>query len=233
MNKMAATPLSTHHEGPLRSNKQASLRDVAYEAIKRQILRSDLKPGEALTVAGIAEALNMGRTPVIQAIDRLTVDGLLVVMPRKGVVVSPVSLDNFIEIVEIRLLNEARAVRWAAERAGSAEIAQMGANLDATWSAAKQGDIDTFIDLDREFHQMIAHAARNSVLSEFLGNLHLKALRFWFISLRTPDHTIRICEEHAAVIEGIRNRDPDKAEKAIREHISSFHANATNQILRI
>ena len=151
MNRTIAASLSTNRNGPLRANRQASLRDLAYEAIKRQIVRSDLKPGEALTVTGIAEALGMGRTPVIQAIDRLTVDGLIVVMPRKGVVVSPVSLDNFIEIVEIRLLNEARAVRWAAERAGSAEVAQMSANLDATWLAAKQGDIDEFIDLDREF----------------------------------------------------------------------------------
>src|SRR5690348_5160813 len=103
MNRTVATPLSADRVAPLRSSKQASLRDLAYEAIKRQIVTSDLRPGEALTVAGIAEALNMGRTPVIQAIDWLTVEGLLVVMPRKGVVVSPVSLDNFIEIVEVRL----------------------------------------------------------------------------------------------------------------------------------
>src|SRR5262245_59801226 len=211
--------------------KRLSLRDMAYDALKRQIVACDLKPGEALTVSDLASALNLGRTPVFQAVDRLTIEGLVKVVPRKGIVVSPISLDDFIAIIEMRLLNETQAARWASERAGSAEIEQMERNLDAIWVAAKRGNISDFIDLDREFHRLIARASRNGVLSEFLAGLHDKSLRFWFISLRAPDHNFRVCKQHAAILDGIRKRDPKAAEKAMRDHISSFRTNATRQIL--
>lgn len=223
--------LSSRQNG--KSNgKRKSLRDTAYEEIKRRIVSCELRPGEAVTVTELADELELGRTPVIQAIDRLTVDGLVEVMPRKGVVVSPVSLDDFVEIIEMRLVNEAQAVRWAAEKASRADVAEMEANVDATWRAAHAHDIDQMIALDREFHRAITAAAGNSILSEFLGNLHDKALRFWFISLRAPDHNIRVCEQHALILEGIRAHDPVAAEKAMRDHIASFHSNTTNQILR-
>jgi DNA-binding GntR family transcriptional regulator len=215
-----------------RAGKRMSLRDQAYEAIKHQIVTCELKPGEPVTVTGLAEALTIGRTPVIQAIDRLTVDGLVRVMPRKGVVVSPVSLNDFVEIIEVRLLNEARAARWAAERAQRTEIAEMKSNLNALRGAAKQGNIDDFIALDRTFHRMISNAARNRLLADILSNLHDRSLRFWFISARVAEHTARVCEEHAAIFEAIRSHDPDAAEKMIQAHISSFHSNAMSQIIR-
>ncbi|RVU36846.1 GntR family transcriptional regulator [Hwanghaeella grinnelliae] len=212
--------------------KRKSLRDTAYEEIKRRIVSCELRPGEAVTVTELAAELELGRTPVIQAIDRLTVDGLVEVMPRKGVVVSPVSLDDFVENIEMRLINETQAVRWAAEKASRDDIARIRKNVDATWKAANAHDIDAMIALDREFHRSITAAAGNLILSEFLGNLHDKALRFWFISLRAPDHNIRVCEQHAEILAGIKKHDPAAAEKAMREHIASFHANTTNQILR-
>lgn len=226
---LADTPVGARQRS---GGRRPSLREQAYEAIKRQIISCELKPGEAVTVNGLAEALEMGRTPVIQAIDRLMLDGLVEVMPRKGVVVTPVSLDDFIEIVEMRLVNEAQAVRWASEKAGAGDIARMRENLDATWKAAHARDIDAMIELDRDFHRLISRTAGNKILSEFLGNLHDRAIRFWFISLRAPDHNIRVCEQHGAILEGIAAHDPDRAEKAMREHIGAFHANITNQILR-
>ncbi|SDG82206.1 GntR family transcriptional regulator [Pelagibacterium luteolum] len=212
--------------------KRVSLRDTAYDEIRKLIVTCELRPGQPLTVTDLAEALNIGRTPVIQAIDRLAVDGLVDVMPRKGIVVSPVSLDDFMEVIEMRMVNETAAVRWAAERASRAEIAMMEANLAGIWQAAKDRNIDEFISLDRDFHRLITQSASNRILGDVLSSLHDKALRFWFISLKAPDHNIRVCEQHAAVIEGIKSGNLDVAEKAMREHIASFQMNATSQIMR-
>jgi len=212
--------------------KRVSLRDTAYDEIRKLIVTCELRPGQPLTVTDLAEALNIGRTPVIQAIDRLAVDGLVDVMPRKGIVVSPVSLDDFMEVIEMRMVNETAAVRWAAERASRAEIAMMEANLAAIWQAAKDRNIEEFISLDRDFHRLITQSASNRILGDVLSSLHDKALRFWFISLKAPDHNIRVCEQHAAVIEGIKSGNLDVAEKAMREHIASFQMNATSQIMR-
>lgn len=212
--------------------RRESLRDLAYEAIKRRILSCELRPGETVTVTELAGALGLGRTPVIQAIDRLAVDGLLEVMPRKGVVVAPVSLDAFVEIVEVRLLNETHAARWAAEKATRADLAEMEENVAASWTAARARDIDALMGLDREFHRIVSRAAGNAVLAEILGNLHDRAMRFWFISLKVPDHNLRVCAQHAAILEAMAAGDPDAAEESMRAHIRAFHANVTGHLLR-
>lgn len=214
------------------AGKRPSLRDTAYDSIRKLIVTCELRPGQPLTVTELAESLAIGRTPVIQAIDRLAVDGLVDVMPRKGIVVSPVSLDDFMEVIEMRMVNETAAVRWATERASRSEIAMMEANLSAIWQAARERNIEEFISLDRDFHRLITQAASNRILGDVLSNLHDKALRFWFISLKAPDHNVRVCEQHAAVIEGIKSGKPETAEKAMREHIASFQINATSQIMR-
>ena len=100
-----------------RSKQVLSLRDSAYEAIKHKIITCELKPGEAVSEAALSASLGIGRTPVHQAIDRLMMDGLMDVLPRKGVVVQPVSLDEIFQIVEVRRLNEVFCVRRAAEEA--------------------------------------------------------------------------------------------------------------------
>lgn len=214
-----------------RPARRPSLRDRAYEEIKRQIITCELKPGEPVTITDLAATLEIGRTPVIQAIDRLTVDGLVEVMPRKGVVVSPVSIDDLVEILEVRLLNETAAVRWAAERASRSDIINLEANLDATVDAAKRRDVEEMIENDRDFHRLISAATDNKVIAEFLSNLHDRSIRFWFISLRTPDHDLRVCEQHAAIVEAIRQRNPDAAETALRQHIQAFRHNILEQLV--
>lgn len=211
-------------------NGKTSLRDSAYNAIRRKIVSCELMPGQPLTVTEVAESLDIGRTPVIQAIDRLAVDGLIDVMPRKGIIVSPISLDDFLEVIEMRMINEVAAVRWASQKAGRDVIGQMQANLKAIRVAAREREIGEFISLDQEFHRLITQAASNRILADVLANLHDKAVRFWFISLRSPDHMKRICDQHAAIFEGIKAGDADLAETAMREHIASFHINATNEI---
>lgn len=208
-----------------------SLRDRAYDALKTKIINCELRPGEVLTVASLAEDLGIGRTPVIQAVDRLVTDGLIEVMPRKGIVVSPISLNEIFDIIEVRILNECQAVRWAADKATEAEIEAMEANLQAMRRASQERNIERLIQLDREFHRLISAAAGNPVLSEILGNLHDRSVRFWFVSLRAPDHNARVCDQHACVVDAIRAHDPVAAEAAIREHIVAFQHNITNQVL--
>jgi DNA-binding GntR family transcriptional regulator len=212
-----------------RGEPVVSLRDTAYEAIKRRIITCDLKPGEVLSEGVLSGELNIGRTPVHQAIDRLAADGLIDVLPRKGIMVKPISLNEIFDIIDVRLVNEAFCVRKVAELAEPADLARLAENLDATWAAAKGRDIETMMNLDRAFHALLAASSRNSLLPDIMGNLHDRSTRLWFISLRSNEHHVRVCEQHAAVVEGIRKQDPDQAEKAIREHIEAFRENIVRQ----
>ncbi|MGU3574968.1 GntR family transcriptional regulator [Brucellaceae bacterium C25G] len=213
-----------------RGEPVVSLREVAYQAIKHRIITCNLKPGEVLSEGLLSEELNIGRTPVHQAIDRLASEGLIDVIPRKGIMVTPISLHEIFDMIDIRLINEAYCVRQVAKLADISDIKKLEANLDAMWKAAKSRNIEAMMNLDREFHGLLSATSRNTLLPDIMGNLHDRSTRLWFISLRSNEHHVRVCEQHAAVIEGIKAHDENAAEQAIRIHIEAFRENITRQL---
>ena len=197
-----------------------SLKERAYQLIKHRIITCAFKPGESLNEAVVADMLGLGRTPVNQAFDRLRLESLVDVLPRKGIVVRHIDFDEVLQISEARALNEAYAIRLAAERATSAELAAMREVLAET--ARLDDDVERFIMLDREFHLLIAGATRNDVLSDILLNLNERSLRLWSISLADETHKASVNTEHHNIFMALCHRDPAAAEQAMRHHIDSF-----------
>lgn len=204
-----------------------ALRDLAYDEIKTRIITCALKPGEYINEAAVCAMTGFGRTPVHQAIDRLSVEGLVDVLPRKGAIVKPMSFDEIMQIVEARSANEALGGRLAAQRARPDEIARLRAILDDAEAALKEGQAESLMRLDRDFHGVIARASRNAVLADILSKLHDRSLRVWFVSLNSPGRNRLVHEEHTAICEAIARRDPDAAEAAMRAHVESFHNHLT------
>jgi DNA-binding GntR family transcriptional regulator len=207
-----------------------SLRDIAYDEIKHRITTCAFAPGDYLNEASVSALLGIGRTPVHQALDRLMLEGMVEVMPRKGVIVKPVSLDEVLQIIEVRLLNETYAARLAAEHADDNDLAMLTDIMNRTEQWAAVRNIEQLMLLDRDFHNCLAQAARNNVLAELLRRLQDRSLRFWFISLKAPGHHATVLAEHAAVLSAVRARDPDGAAGAMRTHIESFRRNVTHHI---
>lgn len=210
-----------------RAGATASLRDKAYEAIKHRIITCAFRPGEYINELQLSAVLKIGRTPVHQALDRLMVEGMVEVIPRKGVIVKPVSLNEVLQIIEVRLINEPFGARLAAEQANDADLTELDEVLKRAKHWASLRNVENMMLLDREFHLLIARAAKNDVLIELLRNLHERSLRFWFISLNAPAQHESVQREHAAILEAISQRDPDAAESAMRYHIESFRSNVT------
>jgi DNA-binding GntR family transcriptional regulator len=212
------------------SEPSLSLREAAYEAIKHRIITCAFKPGDYINEAYVSGAIGIGRTPVHQAIDRLMQEGLLEVIPRKGIIVKPVSLDEILQITEVRRVNEPYCVRLAAERADDRDLSTLEDILHRAdaWTAVR--NIEQMMMLDREFHIALARAARNAVLAVVLQNLHERSLRFWFISLTAHEHHTAVQREHRAIVEAIQQRDCSAAERRMIEHIDSFRQNITRQM---
>lgn len=207
-----------------------SLRDRAYTSIKNRIITLRYRPGEYLNEARVSEELGIGRTPVHQALNRLMLEGMVEVIPRKGVIVHPVSLHEVLEIVETRLAVEPYAVDLAARRAEAAHVRQLAGIIERAKPLVASRDVEGLMELDREFHGTIAAAARNTVLGEVLRNLHDRSLRFWFISLNDATHLSSVQAEHTAILEAIqRGNGPDAAER-MRSHIRAFGDNVSRQI---
>lgn len=213
-----------------RQRPSSSLVDEAYERIKHLITTCRIRPGDAVNESEIAASLGIGRTPVHQAFDRLMVEGLVDVIPRKGILVKPVSLDEVMQIIEVRLMLECACVQLAAERATAAELDHLGAILRRAEAVLATRDTEQLMLLDREFHGRIADASRNPILGEVLGRLHDRSLRFWAISLNTPGHHQSTHEQHLAILGAIRDRDPAAAERSMRSHIEAFRRNLMHVI---
>lgn len=207
-----------------------SLRDQAYEAIKERIITLDYRPGEYLNEARVCEDLGIGRTPVHQALDRLMLDGMVEVLPRKGVIVKPVSLDDVLNLVEVRMIHEPVCTRLAAERGSAEELAKIVEFIDEADDLVAAHDMKKLMIHDREFHQAIARAAHNPLLGDVISRVHDRILRFWFIALSDRDQVRRVDDEHERIGRAIADRDPDRAERAARDHIESFRKRITTAI---
>src|SRR5262245_24078990 len=107
---------------PRRRLPRQSLRDAAYEAIKDRIITCKFKPGECINEASVSELLGYGRTPVHQALDRLMLEEMVEVIPRKGVIVKPVILQDVMQMIDVRMVNETHCAKLAAARADDTHI---------------------------------------------------------------------------------------------------------------
>ncbi len=210
----------------------ARLSDLAYEEIKRRVITLEYRPGSYLNAAQVSAQLELGVTPVNQALNRLMIEGMVEVIPRKGAFVRPISLEEILNVIDVRLVNEVHCVRLAVERATDTELAELSAVLDQAEALVPKRDIEGLMLLDREFHLRLSRAARNPVLTELLLSLHERSLRFWFISLSNDEHLFAVLREHREIAERLRARDAEGVCAAMRAHIESFHATIVRSNIR-
>jgi DNA-binding GntR family transcriptional regulator len=208
-----------------RRGRAVSLRETAHEAIKLRIITCALKPGEYVNELRLSEMLKIGRTPVHQALNRLMLQGMVEIIPRKGVIVKPVSLNEVLHTIEVRLINECYCARLAAELADDQDIADLDQVLQSAARWLSMRNVENLMLADREFHSVLARAARNDVVADLVRGLHEKSLRFWFLSVHAPTQHKDAHEQHEAIVAAIRRRDPDGAESAMRRHLEAFRAN--------
>ncbi len=203
-------------ERPISHNKQA------YEKLKESIINLSFRPGEYLNTALLMDSLSLGRTPINHALHRLANEGFVQIIPRKGVMVSPLSLDEALSLIEVRCANEVLCVRLAARRIDNPSLVMLNKISARYAQAITRGNLSLIMRIDRAFHECIANAAQNAVLSSILKILHARSQRFWVVSLSKQQHLDEILTEHQAIVDALTAHHPDNAERAIIQHIDSF-----------
>lgn len=201
----------------------APLSEQAYAAIKDRILSLELRPGQFVTESELGRMVGMGRMPVHQAVHRLMSEGLLRVIPRKGIIVGGDSLNEVLQAMEARGAVEPNIAALAAERATPAQIRQMDKLLRQSRKLADQRFRKEFMGLDRLFHAAVAEAAGNRMLADAQRPLQERSARIWsLIPMRQPDGLRLTQEEHEAVLDAIRRGDRDAARRAMQVHLASL-----------
>lgn len=222
--KKKAKARSAPRKTASREPRKSSLADMAFEAIKEKILKLYFLPGQYLNEGALCALLNMGRTPIHQALQRLQHEGLVEVMPRKGVIVQPGSISEILKILDSRATVESELARNAAERATPKDAEELRALARVGVANGKASELDSFIDADRAFHRKFADLAENPVLSDFARSLHERSIRYWYLHLwQTLDDKATI-KQHTAIAEAIARRDAEAAAQAVRAHIESLRS---------
>jgi len=216
------TDVTETQERAVNEESGLSLNEQAYRRFKQALVTLSYKPGEYLNTAQVMNDLAMGRTPINQAIHRLSNEGLLQIIPRKGVMVSPLSVDDALELIEVRLANEMLCMRLASSRISAQDIASLEAINQQIEVATQQRDRDGMMLLDNQFHQQLAKIAGNKMLMDILSVLHAQAQRFWASSLSKEGHMQEVIEEHQAIINALAEQDAQAAADAAEVHILSF-----------
>lgn len=194
--------------------------DRAYQQLRAMLLDLRLSPGSVVNEQSLAEELEIGRTPVHEAVARLANDGFLTVLPRRGTVVTAFTLNDVLDLFEAREAIECGSTHLAARRATDEDIEKLE-KLAATADRARAGaQTEGYLGADYEIHLSLVRMLNNSLLTDTVERLLMHNLRFWrfYFSSRAVQSTAML--SHDDLLAGIRSRDGDEAERAMRQHIS-------------
>ncbi len=167
--------------------------------------------------------LGLGRTPVREALRRLAQERLVDVYPRQGIFISRVDVGDLGALSEARGSLEAFAGRLAAERATAAECDEAATLLEELEHAAGEHDERTLIELDQRIHRHVYRCAHNPFLEATLSEYYVLTLRIWFVALDRVSLEDAV-QEHRSLLEAIRDRDGDRAEQTMRDHVARFES---------
>ncbi|MDI3534485.1 MAG: hypothetical protein PWQ82_850 [Thermosediminibacterales bacterium] len=196
-----------------------SLRARIYNHLKDDILAGKYKTGDNLVEMKLAKELGVSRTPIREALRQLELEGLVISIPNKGVIVQGISKQDLEDIYTIRYLIEGLAARWAIVRITDSELKEMEQTLDLIEFYTIKGDAEKWCELDTEFHEIIFRASKSKPLWNILSNFHHFTISSRLASLKVPGRMKKALEEHRAVLEAFKERDAAKAEKALKEHV--------------
>lgn len=157
-----------------------TLADQAYRKLEEQIVTLDLSPGTVVSVSELSDQIEIGRTPLREALQRLADERLVDILPRRGVRVSDIHLRKHLALLETRRALDRVVVRRAARHAASMDRGAFDACATALEEAAQAGRLGEFMRLDRRFDEMVLETAPNPFAAEAVRPLHTHCRRFWY-----------------------------------------------------
>lgn len=198
--------------------QHSSLSEKIYDSLKNQIINEELKPGERLLDDQLASTFGVSRTPVREALARLSNEGLVEIVSRSGVYVKKLTRENIEEIYEIRKVLEGLAARKATTFITDKQIKQ----LSLLFEKAKHSGKDSYkahIDLDVKLHDLILKSCQNKRLTSVMANLYTLIHVFRIRVGKDREKGEQALKDHEAIFEAIKAKDAKKAERMMMEHI--------------
>jgi len=206
-------------------NPIETLTEQAYRQIEERIVTLRLKPGEVLSEQALSTSLKIGRTPIREALQRLALEGLVRVLPRKGILVSDINPREQLLVLEVRRELERLLSRAGAERATKEQREILVETARAMDRAGKSNDDIAFMRLDRNLNHLMIETAHNDYAARAMKLLQGLSRRFWYMHYREAADLPLCARLHAEQARAIAKGDPVRAAKAadnLLDYVESF-----------
>jgi len=199
----------------------ASLTEQAVSALRREILTTRLRPGQTLSEAALSQHLSLGKAPIRAALARLADEGLVQAVPRRGWIVSLVTIRDIHEVFGLRLLLEAEAARLAAGKIDAALLRRLDAICACGYQPGDEDSTHAFLDANKAFHVALADLSGNARLARQIDRLLDESTRMLALGLRRRDRTGEMAHEHHALIEALALGHADQAAAIMCEQVAA------------
>jgi DNA-binding GntR family transcriptional regulator len=197
------------------------LSDQAYQLIRHKIITLELPPLSPIDEQVLMDELQLGRTPIREALQRLAAEDLVSIVPRRGIFVADISLTDLQKVFEMRMVLEGFCARLAAQRVTQDQITKMEAVIREL-ETTRDKDGTALMVIDEQFHELLYEAADNEFLAHTLRRLHALSFRIWHLVLDRLGSVRGAMEQHIAIIQALKDRDQEQAEGLLKQHIAEF-----------
>ena len=200
------------------------LRDVVFHTLRRGIMQGDLKPGERLMEIKLANRLGVSRTPIREAIRMLELEGLVVMIPRKGAQVAEITEKDLKDVLEVRMGLEELAVKFACQRITEEQLDNLYHASRKFEEAVKREDLTELAQADVDFHDLIYKATGNERLVQLLNNIREQMYRYRVEYLKDEEIRGSLVQEHDTLLEKLSQRDLEGVKQVTQSHIERQQA---------
>ncbi len=212
----------------MKEYQDRSLRGKVFQKIREDILAGKYKDGEELREISLGEELGVSRTPVREALRQLELEGLVKIIPNKGAYVTGITPKDIVDIYKIRSNLEGVCARWATEHITEEQIEELEEIIllsEFHLQRVSQGKAQQVSDLDGKFHKILYEASNSRILEHVLTDFHKYVQMARRMSVGNKDRAEKSIAEHRAILEAIKKKDKDLAEKLANEHIMKVMVN--------
>ena len=206
------------------------LRDVVFNTLRHAILKGELEPGERLMEIALAQKLGVSRTPIREAIRKLELEGLVVMVPRKGAEVADITEKDLRDVLEVRTALEELSIELAMKNMNDDDYKQLTEANNLFAKDSEGDDLIKIAEADVAFHELMYMATGNKRLIQMINNLREQMYRYRLEYIKDKSTHARLVDEHNRIIDAMVKNDVAAAKAAIKLHVENQEENILKSI---
>lgn len=207
-----------------------NLTEIAYDQIKDMVIRGEIPPGEVVSITYLSDMLEIGRTPTSNACQKLESDGLLKIIPKQGILINSLTIDDARDLYESRSAIEIFASQKSFEKLDREDISILEELISKQIEAGKASDAYEFMKFDTKFHKHLLNKHENKLLLELFFQLSDRILIFGIRNASINQRLQRAIEEHKVLLQYIKSKNKELFIKGLEQHIMNGYITLTGNL---